>query len=178
MNSQQDATPMPASPKPPRRKGTSNKQAVGAYLRQLRDRRGYTQAQVRDFVEALGNWPLDLSTLTRVESGQSFAGGELIVALLNVLNGSVRDVFRLQRNLDATKADGIQAANSWADKTLELDNEARRAPSLLSQIIELSDDDPEKMRQVIESLRADSRADPHLLDQVQTFLAGRRSRTS
>lgn len=158
-----------------RRRGVSNKRAVGAYFRRLRERRGLTQAEVLDYVHALANWPMDESTLIRIESGQSFAGGEIIMALVNILEASPRDIFHLQRDLKAEKADGIAVANAHADRTPEATAEAKRVPSMLARIIEIGESDPEKMIRVVSAIRDDARVDAALLDNILAFLAGRRS---
>lgn len=101
----------------PRTSGPSNKYAVGAYFKRLRERHNLTQPQVRAQIAAVSGWDIDESTLIRYEKGTSFPGGEMLAALLTVLGGSPAHITQLQHNAQATEKDAQKLADEWLNST-------------------------------------------------------------
>lgn len=95
--------------------------------------------------------------------------GPPLIRLVRFLGGSFDDL----ESLEHADADaGRDRALAW----LKIPTDQRSAARVgFRQIIELGEQDPERLRQIVERLRDDSRADPTVLDMVLAWLDGRRS---
>lgn len=77
-----------------------------------------------------------------------------------------------------TEEEGQQLAAAWLRLTPDERAQEARIHAKFRRMIELADDDPKRMEQVIERMRTDARADPAILDVIEAYLDGRRSRRS
>ena len=75
-----------------------------------------------------------------------------------------------------TEDQGRQIADTWLKMTPEQQAQVSRMQTKLGRIIELGEQDPARLEQAVERLRADAQADPVILDLVMVWLDGRRSR--
>lgn len=75
-----------------------------------------------------------------------------------------------------TEEQGRQLAEEWLNMSPEQRAQASRIESKFQKVIELSEQDPDQIIQIINRLRADAQSDPALLDTVIGYLDGRRSR--
>lgn len=78
--------------------------------------------------------------------------------------------------IDSLSIDEARALTiEWAQLPVEQQRSLSRARQRLQRIIALAEDDPARLERVVEQLRADARADPHVLDLITIYLDGRRS---
>lgn len=82
-----------------------SKEAVGAYLRTLRESLKLTQVALAEDVET------NESQIIRLEQGRVDTRGSLLMAVTQVLGGRPDDIQRLILNPQATARDGIALAN-------------------------------------------------------------------
>lgn len=143
----------------------SESDAIRRYLVTLRTAQGIGQEAT---AEAAG---LASRTYKGWELGEiKDMKGAALVRTLRFLGGNFDDLDSLAT---MTEAEAEARAREW----LATPNEQRtnQVRSGVRRIIELGDRDPDRLRQVVERLRDDSRADPVILDMVMGFLDGRRS---
>lgn len=114
-------------------------EAVGAYLRTLREAHKLSRAAV---AAQIGTHE---SQLVRIEAGEQDTRGSLLLAFIGVVRGRAGDVQRLILNHEATADDGRRLADevltqAERDSILAIaDTDPKRA-ALLRRIAELSDD--------------------------------------
>jgi transcriptional regulator with XRE-family HTH domain len=99
----------------------------------------------------------------------------LAIRAVRFLGGSLEHLEEIDQ---ATEAEAERTARDWLKLTPEQKAQASRIQSKFRRVIELGEQEPEKLEQVIERLRADARTDPALLDVIIAYLDGRRSRSS
>lgn len=114
-------------------------EAVGAYLRTLREARKLSRAAV---AAQIGTHE---SQLVRIEAGDQDTRGSLLLAFINVVRGRAEDVQRLILNQNATVEDGRRMADaaltqSEQDRLLSLVTTDEKRVALLRRVMELSDD--------------------------------------
>jgi len=143
--------------------------ALRGYITRLREKQGVSQ---RALAEAMG---VARNTYLLWETGDTKdLKTPLVVRALRFL-GVPLD--QLEQLVGAeTEEEGQQLADSWIESTKEGRTKLARIEDKFRRVIELSDEEPERVRQVIERLRADARSDPAILDIVMAYLDGRRSR--
>jgi transcriptional regulator with XRE-family HTH domain len=99
----------------------------------------------------------------------------LAIRAVRFLGGSLEHLEEIDQ---ATEAEAERTARDWLKLTPEQKNQASRIQAKFRRVIELGEQDSEKLEHVIERLRADARTDPALLDVIIAYLDGRRSRSS
>lgn len=137
-----------------------------AYIRRRRGLMGYTQESL---AEAIG---APYPTYRDFESGATYeirAG--LFARLVDVLNIPLDHIRKLSRGISVDEASDL--ALEWLKQEQAL--QVQQFQGKLRRVIELGEQDPERMERVIERLRSDARADPEVLDLVMAYLDGRRS---
>lgn len=87
-------------------------EAVAGYLRGLREVQGISQTQVAATVGKLLKRDVQSTTIWRIETAKSQPGGDMLIALLDTLGGSVRDLAELM-STEADAAAGRAAAETW-----------------------------------------------------------------
>lgn len=97
-------------------------EVLGAYLKTLREGRSL---KVNEVLRQLGERlrlgkPVDQTRLWRAENGKGWPEGEFLVALLDILQGSLADVAWIQQHPDAQPAEGIERANSILSEATRL----------------------------------------------------------
>lgn len=137
-------------------------EAVGEYIKTLREEQRLTQGQViESLAESLGRRPVDPTTLWRWETGQRLPRGDTLNGLVRVLGGNIADVADLSNDPTATASQGHDRAIRW----LRHDQHER-----IDEIIETTP--PEELDGIIEELRREYQRNPSLLSHLRTFLAG------
>lgn len=89
-------------------------QAVGAYLWELRRRKGVSRATVG---KALGD--VDHSQIERIEKGQTDTRGSLLLAFVHAVGGNPDDVVALMVEPKATADEGKQLAAQWWSQQIQ-----------------------------------------------------------
>jgi len=74
-----------------------------------------------------------------------------------------------------TEDEGRQIADDWLKMPPDERAQAERIRTKFRAIVEIGEQDPERLEQVIERLRADARGDPAILDMVLAYMDGRRT---
>ena len=116
--------------------------AVGAYIRELREVRGLSRADLAARVKT------HESQIYRIEKGEQDSRGSLLFAIIEALQGNVQDVYQLMRSGGAVDVD---EARKLADSVRE---QIRAAPTV------------EDRRDAINRLVSELEADPRKLDQL------------
>jgi transcriptional regulator with XRE-family HTH domain len=87
-----------------------NMNAVAGYLKGLREGQGLSQIQVAAEVGRRLSRAVQPTTIWRIESGRNTPGSDMLIAILDYLGGSVKDLGRLATDPAASGADGYQTA--------------------------------------------------------------------
>lgn len=82
-------------------------EAVGSYLKFLRNKRGMTLQQVADASDT------SVSQISRIEGGEQETRGSVLLAFTRTVGGSPYDVTQLMLDKDAGADAGEEAAKSW-----------------------------------------------------------------
>ena len=138
-------------------------EAVGAYLRTLREAQHLSRAAVAAQIET------HESQLVRIEAGDQDSRGSLLLALVAAVQGRVADVQRLILDKSATESDGRAAAEAWLALTPE---ERARVDSIVANAL------PGDLAGAIAELRAEYHDDHGLAALLRGFLLGWRARSS
>lgn len=106
-------------------------EALGAYLKTLREGR---KLKANEVLQQLGERlrlgkPVDQTRLWRAESGKGWPEGDFLIALLDILQGSLADVAWIQRNPGAQPAEGVARAQSILSEAAR-----RQAKQLAEQV--------------------------------------------
>lgn len=119
-------------------------EAVGAYIRALRQERELSQVRLAELVGVSNN------TIWRIEAGQQEPKGNQLAAILTIVKGRIDHVYELLSNALATKADGEAKAKQHltTESVLALADSDPKRIALLKRIMVLSDDP--KLRQRID----------------------------
>lgn len=119
-------------------------EAVGAYIRALRQEQELTQVRLAELVGVSNN------TIWRIEAGQQEPKGNQLAAILTIIKGRIDHVYELLSNALATKADGEAKAKQHltTESVLALADTDEKRIRLLKRIMVLSDDP--KLHQRIE----------------------------
>lgn len=142
--------------------------AIRAYIAALRLGQGYSQDVLAD---AIG---MARRTYIAWETGETKdIKAPPIIRAIKFLGGAFGHLAELD---NATEEEAGQKARDWLRMTPAERAQVERIHTKLRRVIEIGDEDPERLEQVIERLRADARADPAVLDMVVAYLDGRRSR--
>lgn len=143
--------------------------ALRGYLSHLREQRGIPQWQL---AEAMG---IARNTYISWETGET--RDLKVPRLIRALRFFGVPLDYLEKLGEAeTEEEGRKLADDWLKMTPDQQAQAARIQTKFQRIIELGEQDPAKLEQVIERLRADAQTDPALLDLVLVWLDGRRSR--
>lgn len=110
-------------------------EAVGSYIQTLRDKQSVSRARMAEDIGTTEN------TLWRIESGRQEPGVSLLARILQYVQGSIEDVFRLAARADATVEDGRREAQKALLPTVELSEEEK------ARLLALS---PEQRRLVLD----------------------------
>jgi len=84
--------------------GSGGSEAVGAYLRFLREAAGMTVAEIA------ANINIDASQIRRIERGKSDPKSRTLFRFTELVGGDVHDIALLINNPDATSSDGTTLA--------------------------------------------------------------------
>lgn len=140
--------------------------ALRGYIIELRTRQGVSQ---KALAEAMG---IARNTYIAWETGETKdIKTPLVVRAIRYLGGLL-DHLAL---LDSAEDQGRTVAREWLALSPEERQQMARIESKLRRVIALGEEDPERLEQVVERLRADARADPTILDLVLAYIDGRRS---
>lgn len=146
----------------------SDSDVVRAYITTLRKEQHISQEAVA------GAIPMALRTYKAWEGGSTKdIKVPLAIRAIKFLGGTVEHLWEMDI---ATEASAAQLARDWARLTPEQRVQASQFEAKFRRVIALGEQDPVKLEQVIERLRADAQADPAVLDLVLVWLDGRRSR--
>lgn len=145
--------------------------ALRGYISHLREEKGTSQ---RELAEAMG---IARNTYIAWETGETKdLKAPLLIRALRFLSVPLE---HLEELVDAeTEEEGRALANRWLQFTPEQQAQANRIAVKLDRVIELGEQDPERLIQIVNRLRADSQNDSALLDMIIGYLDGRRSRNS
>lgn len=140
--------------------------AAGSYIRTLRERHRYTQA---DVIERAAQWlngkKIDSTTLWRIETGQRKTRSDILSAVVEAVEGNRDDVAALMNNPLATPADGEARAQQWFDRS-----EIERMDRLVIET------EAGELDAIIGDLREEYQHDPGVLTFLRGALAGWRAR--
>jgi transcriptional regulator with XRE-family HTH domain len=90
----------------------SGNKAVGAYLRKLREIRGYTRTKVAAALDTNEN------QIKRIEDAVGSTSGLTLLKLIRLLDGSAEQVADLVMKEDATEDEGRRLAEEWGQKEI------------------------------------------------------------
>lgn len=139
-----------------------------AYIAALRQGQGYSQDLVADSIG------MARRTYIAWETGETKdIKAPVIIRAIKFLGGAFKHLAELD---EITEAEAEQKARDWLKLTPEQRAQEERIQAKFKRVIELGEQDPERLEQVIERLRSDAHADPAILDMVLAYLDGRRSR--
>lgn len=145
----------------------SEADAIRAYISTLRAGRGMSQDAL---ASQIGMAP---RTYKAWETGETKdIKIPRVLRAIRVLGGTFDHLEELD---NATEDDAKRLAREWVQLTPEQQEQVTRLRSKVRRVIELSEQDPDRLEQVIERLRSDARADPAILDLVLAYIDGRRS---
>lgn len=145
----------------------SDSDAIRAYVARLRSGSGLSQEAL---AETIG---MARRTYIEWETGATKdIKAPALIRAIKALGGAFTHLGLLD---DATEEKGRQIADEWLHLSPEQRMQVERIQSKFERVIALGDDDPARLEQVIERLRADARGDPAVLDIVIAYLDGRRS---
>lgn len=94
------------------------KLAVGAYIATLRDARSLTQKEAAERIGARlpGRKHLAVRMMTNYENGENIPGVEVLLAIFQVIGGSIADVSHLMLNdFDDEAGEGRAKALAWLE---------------------------------------------------------------
>lgn len=141
--------------------------ALRAYISTLRSVQGYSQDAVADSIG------IARRTYIAWETGETKdIKAPLIIRAIKLLGGAFGHLADLD---EATEEEAERKAREWLKMTPEERAQVERIHAKFRRVIEIGDQDPERLEQVVEQIRADARADPAILDLVLAYMAGRRS---
>lgn len=137
------------------------------YVRELRNAAGLTQQQVADHLGLTRRsyvlWETARTNDIKLQHAR---------ALIRLLGGSLQHL----EMLDVMQVEDARAlAREWAAQSEEDRETALRARLKFKRVIELGENDPALLEQIVAQLRKDATHDSHLLEMITTFLDGRRS---
>lgn len=139
--------------------------ALRGYIVEMRTRQRVSQRAV---AEAIG---IARNTYIAWEKGHTKdIKTPLVVRAVRFLGGML-DHLAL---LESAEEQGRQVAREWLALPAEQRQQMARIESKFQKVIALSDEDPERLIQIIERLRNDARADPAILDIVLAYIDGRK----
>lgn len=146
----------------------SESDAVRSYIRTLRSEQSISQDTVADAIR------MARRTYIAWEAGAGIKDikAPALIRVIKFLGGAFEHLEELDTATD-TRAE--QMARDWVHLTPDQKTQFKRIQRKFRRVIELGEDDPNRLEQVVERLRADARADPALLDMVMAYLDGRRS---
>lgn len=140
--------------------------AAGSYIRTLRERHRFTQA---DVIERAAQWldgkKIDSTTLWRIETGRKRTRSDILSAVVDAVEGNSDDVTRLMNDPLATPADGEERAHQWFDRA-----EIARMDRLVAETRS------DELDGIIGDLRDEYQQDPGVLTFLRGALAGWRAR--
>ena len=142
--------------------------AVRVYIRTLRDVQEISQDTVADAIR------MARRTYTAWEAGTEIKDikAPALIRAIKFLGGAFNHLEALE---DASDAQAEQIARNWLKLTPDQQMQVGRIQHKFQRAIELGEDDPARLEQVVERLRLDVRSDPVVLDVVMAWLDGRRS---
>jgi transcriptional regulator with XRE-family HTH domain len=142
--------------------------AVRVYIRTLRDAQEISQDTVADAIR------MARRTYTAWEAGTEIKDikAPALIRAIKFLGGAFDHLEELE---NATDDHAEQLARDWIKLTPEQRVQVGRIHSKFRRVIELGDNDPARLEQVVQRLRNDARTDPAVLDVVIAYLDGRRS---
>lgn len=88
-------------------------EAVAGYLRGLREEQDITQTQVAAIVGKRLKRDVQSTTIWRIENGKSNPRSDMLIAILSVIGGSVKDLTDLQALETSSDTEGYAAAVTW-----------------------------------------------------------------
>lgn len=142
--------------------------AVRVYIRTLRDAQEISQDTVADAIR------MARRTYTAWEAGTEIKDikAPALIRAIKFLDGAFDHLEELE---NATDDRAEQLARDWVRLTPEQRAQVGRMRTKFRRVIELGDNDPARLEQVVQRLRTDARTDPAVLDVVIAYLDGRRS---
>jgi DNA-binding XRE family transcriptional regulator len=142
--------------------------ALRSYIVALRQGQGYSQDTVADRVG------MARRTYIAWETGEiKDIKAPVVIRAIKFLGGAFKHLAELD---DVTEEEAAKKARDWLSLTSDQRAQEERIQAKFRRVIELGEQEPERLEQVIERLRSDARADPAILDVVMAYLDGRRSR--
>lgn len=94
-------------------------QAVAGYLKGLREVQGISQTQVAAEVGKRLKRDVQSTTIWRIENAKTTPGGDMLIVLLDMLGGSIKDLATLQDSINGTADDGDRMAREWFDRAAQ-----------------------------------------------------------
>lgn len=94
-------------------------QAVAGYLKGLREVQGISQTQVAAEVGKRLKRDVQSTTIWRIENAKTIPGGDILIVLLDMLGGSIKDLATLQDSINGTADDGDRMAREWFDQAAQ-----------------------------------------------------------
>lgn len=142
--------------------------AVRVYIRALRSERDFTQDAVADAIHVARR------TYIAWEAGNAIKDikAPVLIRAIKFLGGAFEHLGSFD---DKTEAQITKMARDWVALSPAEQAEATRLRQKVEYVVAKGDDDPVRLGQVIQRLRADAQADPAVLDMVMAYLDGRRS---
>jgi DNA-binding XRE family transcriptional regulator len=148
--------------------GMAESNAVRAYIRTLRSERNLSQDVVADAIHVARR------TYIAWEAGNTIKDikAPALIRAIKFLGGAFDHLGSFE---NASEEQATQMARDWVRFTPEQQAQVTRIREKIEYVVAKGEDDPVKLGQVIQQLRADAQTDPAVLDMVMAYLDGRRS---